>query len=548
MNRFGLYPRLSSWRPHAAATSALVLLISLAAVTGTLIAPLSCHAQTAPTAPITARRWIETPPATVRAPQPRLALVIGNTHYDGTHELKNPQNDARAVASALKELGFTTTVLLDGGRGRMRDEVHDFCDQIRAAGPQAVALLYYSGHGMQVAGENYLIPIGFEMPTRADDMGDNALSAQKVLDEIQGASAQVSIAVLDACRDNPFAGKKSYAAARGLARLEATGLYIAFATAAGSTSDDNRAGSNGTYTTELLRYLRAPGLSIDQVFKKTRAAVYEASHHEQFPYVYDGLLNSDTFSLAGPPDKAIKNVVEGGASATKTNPKDHAEMIWIPSGPFPMGDTDFEDNPRHTVMLSGYYIYKNLVTVAMYREFCQATQRKMPDPPKWGWVDDHPIVNVTWDDARAYADWAGVSLPTEAQWEKAARGTDGRRYPWGNDFAPNDLRCSTKWYGDVGSTHAIGGFPSGASPYGVLDMAGNVNQWCADWYDKAYGSNRNAPIADPVNDTPSEYRVVRGGSWQHKDSVNFRSAFRYQSTHSLRYDGNGFRCASPVQR
>ena len=265
----------------------------------------------------TGKSWIET--ATTSSPvsgQKRLALIIGNAHYGGNHELKNPENDARAIALALGQLGFTSTVLLDGSREQMRDAMHNFADAIRAAGDSAVALLYYSGHGMQVSGENYLIPVGFTMPAHRDDIGDYALSAQKALDEMQGANAQVNIAILDACRDNPFEGSKSVGGS-GLAKLETQGMLIAFATAAGRTADDNASGSNGLYTSALLQYLQTPGMRLYDVFKNTTKAVYEASKHEQFPYLYDGLIDDTDFYLL-PSDTVEGKSVGGAASEVNT--------------------------------------------------------------------------------------------------------------------------------------------------------------------------------------------------------------------------------------
>lgn len=165
------------------------------------------------------------------------------------------------------------------------------------------------------------------------------------------------------------------------------------------------------------------------------------------------------------------------------NPKDGAKLVYVPAGEFIMGSNDGpgDEKPQRRVYLDPYWIYKHEVTAAQYRRFCSETGRKMPNAPEWGGKDDHPIVRVTWDDAKAYADWAGVSLPTEAQWEKAARGTDGRKWPWGDMFEAAKCVCSVGT--DRTSTAPVGSMPKGASPYGCLDMAENVWEWCADWFE-----------------------------------------------------------------
>src|SRR5262249_50320248 len=150
-----------------------------------------------------------------------------------------------------------------------------------------------------------------------------------------------------------------------------------------------------------------------------------------------------------------------------------AVLIYIPADDFTMGDADQQDNPLRTIFLEGYWIYRVPVTVAQYLRFCQETERAVPMMPPWGWKDHHPIVNIRWHDASAYCDWAGMALPTEAQWEKAARGTDGRKYPWGNDWEVGPNRCARARV----STSPVGSYLKGASPYGVLDMAGNVWEW-----------------------------------------------------------------------
>ena len=190
-------------------------------------------------------------------------------------------------------------------------------------------------------------------------------------------------------------------------------------------------------------------------------------------------------------------------------------MVLIPAGKFLMGDYDQSyNNPRQTVDLTDYAIYKNVVTVEQYAAYCKAERKKMPKHPSFNpnWSKkDHPIVNVTWEEARAYAQWAGGDLPSEAQWERAARGTEGRKYPWGDTFDSSKLWCSKEKVGDAGGTTAVGKY--GVSPAGCTDMAGNVWQWCLDWYDDKFWENKLSQVINPVNVTVTEWRARRGGSW-----------------------------------
>lgn len=221
------------------------------------------------------------------------------------------------------------------------------------------------------------------------------------------------------------------------------------------------------------------------------------------------------------------------------SPVDGAALAYVPAGEFQMGGPSpdgllpYETLP-HVVNLEPYYIYKTEVTVAQYRKFCNATGRKMPKAPPWGWDDAYPIVNVTWNDASAYAAWAGASLPTEAQWEKAARGTRGRVYPWGDQWAPE--RCVHS----VPQPRPVGSLPAGASPYGCLDMAGNVSEWCADWYDVYY--YQSSPSSSPTGPATGEYRAIRGNSfdWGDEESLTCWTRRRWFPD-----DGTkdcGFRC------
>ena len=219
-----------------------------------------------------------------------------------------------------------------------------------------------------------------------------------------------------------------------------------------------------------------------------------------------------------------------------------APMVKIPAGDFIMGSNakelglreDFpgDESPIHLVYLNTFWIDKYEVTNEQYREFMRATGHPKPlyiDDPDFG-EPQKPVVGVTWDDAVEYCRWRGMSLPTEAQWEKAARGVDGRKYPWGNDFPDEDengIGGIENLRANFNSRYAhnfdVGSFPKGVSPYGTWDMAGNVWEWCADWYDKDY--YKVSPPENPPGPISGLTRVVRGGA-AHGDYDDVRAPYR----------------------
>jgi len=243
------------------------------------------------------------------------------------------------------------------------------------------------------------------------------------------------------------------------------------------------------------------------------------------------------------------------AAPKKLAGKDGAPMVFVPAGEFPMGSNEGRDDekPVHQIFLDAYYIDKYEVTVGQYAKFLEATS--MNAPPMWTTMDQpphrkRPVVNVDWEDANNYCEWAEKRLPTEAEWEKAARGTDGRIYPWGND-PPNHLRANyggkEKW-----NKHTVlvpvGQLKNGQSPYGISDLAGNVWEWVSDWYDPNYYAT--SPPRNPTGPETGKYKVLRGGSWdlapEHLRSArrdfNNPLSFDYDSP-SYRNFSSGFRCA-----
>jgi formylglycine-generating enzyme required for sulfatase activity len=234
-------------------------------------------------------------------------------------------------------------------------------------------------------------------------------------------------------------------------------------------------------------------------------------------------------------------------------------MVYIPEGEFKMGQTEEEKQwlinhignkdyneyhknqlSLHDVYLDGYWIGKYEVTFDQYDKYCEATGENSPDDEGWG-RRDRPVINLSWEDANAYCNWLSkkkglnFKLPTEAQWEKAARGADGRKYPWGNN-EPDETMANFEEKG--GKTSPVGSYPNGASPYGLLDMAGNVWEWCRDWYGSDY--YRKSSERNPPGPRTGTTRVLRGGSWSN-DAANVRCAFRGFEFPLLRINSLGFR-------
>lgn len=226
------------------------------------------------------------------------------------------------------------------------------------------------------------------------------------------------------------------------------------------------------------------------------------------------------------------------------NPKDDALYIPVPAGEFLMGSPSGvgqdDEHQQHTVYLDAFWIMQTEVTNAQYAKCVAAGACSAPDNSRWqdAAYADHPVTHVDWNQASAYAQWAGGRLPTEAEWEKAARGTDGRTYPWGEETPSATLANCCDFVND---TTPVGSYPAGASPYGALDMAGNVWEWTADWYDGSYYSR--SPAQNPTGPDNGSTRVLRSGSF-YNDATVVRVAFRLWNDPDYRLRSNGFRVAS----
>ena len=231
----------------------------------------------------------------------------------------------------------------------------------------------------------------------------------------------------------------------------------------------------------------------------------------------------------------------GPASGTMVTWVDGSLLVYVPSGEFIMG-LGYGDAPTRTVSLDAYWIQQTEVTNKMYAQCvsagnCSAPVQEVGAPPlgsvQYG---DYPVVGVTWDAANKYCEWIGGQLPSEAQWEKAARGTNGNVYPWGNDKPTCDL---ANFGTCVKHTSHVNDYPNGKSAYGLLDMAGNVYEWVNDYYDPNYYTS--GPSSDPTGPATGDHRVIRGSSFE-TDLTQLLSAIRHFSPPDYHYHDLGFRC------
>jgi formylglycine-generating enzyme required for sulfatase activity len=531
--------------------------------------------------------WSNQHPAAPGQPEKRTALVIGNAAYE-SGALRNPVNDARAMARALTDLSFEVTLKENLDQKQMKREIQAFGEKLQKGG---VGLFYYAGHGIQVNGRNFLLPVGAAIE-HEKQVEYEAVDVGAVLSEMDYAHARMNIVILDACRDNPFA-RSFRSISQGLASIDApTGTLIAYATAPGSVANDGQ-GENGVYTGELIKAMVQPGLKIEDVFKQVRSAVREATGGRQVPWESSS-LEGDFYFLWPPPKPAVQPAStapqlnppgppERSASGPAEEPASRGEkpirtsktwkepvtglvFAWVPGGCFLMGspvsekDRSGDEGPVHEVCIDGFWISQTVVTNAQFKQF-----QKDHDSRDYAGHslngDAQPAVYVSWVDANNFSQWLSgqnggqynFRLPTEAEWEYACRaGSEASRY-WGEDAtraciyenvadytAARQLGINPVHECDDGyaTTAPVGSFRP--NPLSLYDMLGNVLQWCADVYgvDSYVRHDRNNP--QNTDESMGQSRVIRGGCW-HGSVGSIRCAIRGSGLPDSMSDDLGFR-------
>jgi formylglycine-generating enzyme required for sulfatase activity len=527
----------------------------------------------------------------------RVALVIGNNNYpDASTPLPSTIRDARALAEELRRSEFDVDLKENLGKAEMQRAIDAFVGKIRNG---TATLFYFSGYGIQVAGQTYILPVNAQVWTEADVRRDG-VSVDALLADMNRKGAKVKIIILDAAHRNPFE-RRFRASAEGLAPLDAPeGTLALYSVAPGKVIADSTS-ANSPFVSELIKELRSPNLTAEEVFNRARIGVSRASNNEQVPWVASSLTEEFYFgtpravatapapaptpppavSTAPPaapaptPPPAVSTAppaapaptpvpppvvqpapqISSTAPATELsppNPKpgdtfrdcvDCPELVALPAGSFDMGSTSEYEAPVHRVTFTKpFAIGRHEVTFSEWDKCVDEGGCKYrPDDRGWG-RGERPAVNLSWLDAKAFVSWLSQKtgqayrLPTEAEWEYAARAGTNTAYWWGRDVGSRQANCRECNAGEPQRTSPVGSFKPNA--FGLYDTAGNVAEWVEDcWNDHYRGAPRDGTA---WNSGQCRLHVLRGGAFD-SQARYLRSTSRFRYDVDVRYVANGFR-------
>jgi formylglycine-generating enzyme required for sulfatase activity len=523
---------------------------------------------------------------------PRVALVIGNASYpDASTPLSTTIRDTRTLADEFRRSDFEVDLKENVGKEDMRAAIDAFLNKIR---PGMTALLYFNGFGIQVGKQTYLIPINAQMWTEADVRRDG-VNLDTTVAEMQRKGAKVKIVIIDAARRNPFE-RRFRTSAAGLAALDAPdGTLAIFSAAPGKVLNDG-AGTNSLFVGELIKELRVPNLTAEEVFNRARIGVSRASNNEQVPWVASSLIDEFYFGQARaaapnpppapppapappddppptqtttttptpvptptpapapPPAPAQTSIETPRADTAKAGDvfrdcADCPEVVVVPAGSFQMGSTTEYEGPVHAVKIDKPFAVGRYEVTFDEWDRCveEGSCKHRPDDREWG-RGNRPVINVSWLDAKAFVTWLSEKtgqtyrLPSEAEWEYAARGGANTPYWWGRDVGARQANCRDCKTDGPTQTMPVGSFK--ANPLGLFDTAGNAAEWVEDCWNDNY---RGAPVNGSAWQTGQcRLRVLRGGAFDSQTKyLRSQARFRYDS--DVRFSANGFRVLRELQ-
>jgi formylglycine-generating enzyme required for sulfatase activity len=491
----------------------------------------------------------------------RKALVIGNAKYAALTRPPAAAADAAQVKSALEELSFRVTVAADLDFAAMRSTMRAFTSSI-VAGDEV--FVYFCGVGMHIDGDNFLLPVDFD-PVKAGPR----YSLTLVLQDLDDRKAANKTIFVDAARAHKALGES----AGLIIPIEQTAeTVMVFSHQFEQVFADDAAASPSVFAKALASALRKPGLSVSGIGEQVLVETANLTRGRQQPVIAMQRLSASAIYRPAPKPLVIEKVIERPTVIVKQAELEPGAVrdvkqagmpySWIPPGEFQMGcvpndkDCKPQESPRHKVTISkGFWITKTEVTARSYQDFARATNAPMPKATNTNkdWLlRANPVTKVSWDSAQKYCEWLGGRLPSEAEWEYAARaGKDGSIFPWGDVAGDHDQanmfgKAKSKTSRDQWDEYTsapVGSFDANA--WGLYDVSGNVREWVLDWYDPAYYQANAQGAVDPMGPSasPVKKRVTRGGDYYSKVTALRLSDREFTDQEDNR---TGFRCMLPV--
>ena len=491
----------------------------------------------------------------------RIALVIGNTDYKHVPELPNAINDATDMEKTLKKVKFKVTLALDLNRQEMLDKITEFS---RKLDPNTVGLFYYAGHASEEGGKHYLRPIDAGI-NRFDEVQDKSISLDRILNKMRHSTYNnLNIIILDACRNNLYKKVEPFQSVSAFAKMTAPeNFLIISATTPGKKAVDGR-GKNGLFTKHFIKHMLLPNKDIRTILPMVRKEVIKESKalgYKQVPWNSDSLI--DDFCFVSCPSKTGNNNPPGPAPTAPVSPRKPAfeqpsflfepEMVLVPEGVFMMGcdreDCDKDEQPVHPVAIDSFYLGIYTITFKQWDACVKAKACPHKDDNGWG-RGQRPVTSINWQDTQKFIQWLNkitkkhYRLPTEAEWEYAARRNTTTIYPWGDTIGIKNANCDgcgTNW--DNKGTVPVNSFP----PYqGLYNMSGNVWEWVQECYHQNYkgapGNGSAWNIKCDKNNQNKISGVLRGGSW-YSNPEDLRLTHRLPTDHERARNTYGFRIA-----